>query len=68
MFIISETLIGAELQMYRPDAGFSYAKRRALATSRTSTTFRSLFSTVSRSPAKDEYFILTESLKPKILY
>ena len=56
MFIISETLIGEELQMYRPEAsGLSYVKRRASATSRTSTRFLILFSTVSCSPAKEKY-------------
>jgi hypothetical protein len=44
--------------MYRPDASdFSQARRRASATSRTSTIFLSLFSTVSRSPAEEMYVL-----------
>jgi hypothetical protein len=58
MFIISETFNGCELQMYRPDASdFSQARRRASATSRTSTIFLSLFSTVSGSPAEEMYVL-----------
>ena len=59
MFMISETLIGDELQIYRPDAsGFSYVKRRASARSRTSTRFQNLLSTVLSSPAREKYFHL----------